>query len=442
MFAIIDTETTGGNPAKDRIMEIAVILHDGERIVEEFSSLLNPGTPIAPFIVSLTGITNEMVQDAPTFEQIAQTVERLTDKSIFVAHNARFDYSVVRREFKRMGVRFQRKQLCTVTLSQKLLPGKQSYSLGKLCREIGIQVEKRHRALGDARATALLFEKLLGGDKEHIINNVFTDDLEGADMPPHLSRETVDDLPEETGVYYFLDDALKILFAGKSRNIRKRVIDHVLKESHEPYFARMKDKIYDVQYEITGSELVAQLMEFEEIERHAPPFNFTRRKKQYNYGIYHFKDAEGLINLGVQKIQRDTAPLIETFTYNTAQKIIRKLIPKYELDPRLCGMGNGEDIPNIAPLLYNSKVQRLLNKYLFEHPNFFIIGEGRAHHEQSVVWVEENRYRGFGYFEPEHIENDIQSLKDAVKVTKSNPDAARLIKNWMKKKTKDEVIRY
>lgn len=442
MFAIIDTETTGGNPAKDRIMEIAVILHDGEKTVEEFSTLLNPGTPIAPFIVSLTGITNEMVQDAPTFEQVAQTVERLTDKSIFVAHNARFDYSVVRREFKRMGARFQRKQLCTVNLSQKLLPGKQSYSLGKLCREIGIQVEKRHRALGDARATALLFERLLGSDKEHIINSVFSDELEGAHLPPHLSHETIDDLPEETGVYYFLDDAMKILFAGKSRNIRKRVIDHVLKEAHEPYFTRMKDKIADVQYEITGSELVAQLMEFEEIERHAPPFNFTRRKKQYHYGIYHFKDAAGLINLGVEKNQGDTTPLIETFTFNTAQKIIRKLVPKYELDPRLCGLGNGDAMPSIAPLLYNSKVQRLLNRYLFEHPSFFIIGEGRAHHEQSVVWVEENRYRGYGYFEPEHIENDIQSLKDAVKTAKNNPDATRLIKNWLKKKTKDEVIRY
>ncbi len=442
MFAIIDTETTGGNPVKDRIMEIAVILHDGERVVEEFATLLNPGTPIAPFIVSLTGITNEMVQDAPTFDQIADTVERLTGKSIFVAHNARFDYSVVRREFKRMGVRFQRKQICTVNLSQKLLPGKQSYSLGKLCREIGIQVEKRHRALGDARATALLFERLLGRDKEQIISSVFTDELEGADIPPNLSSETVDDLPEETGVYYFLDDKMKILFVGKSRNIRKRVIDHILKEANEPYFARMKNKIYDVQYEITGSELIAQLMEFDEIDKHAPPFNFTRRKKQYNYGIYSFTDADGLLNLGIDKLHRDESPLIETISYNTALKILKKLVPKYELDPRLCGLGNGDETPAISPLLYNSKVQRLLYRYQHEHPNFFIIGEGRAHHEQSVVWVEKNSYKGFGYFEPEHIENDIQSLMDAVKPSKNNADACRLIKNWMKKKMKDEVIKY
>lgn len=428
---------------KDRIMEIAVILHDGERVVEEFSTLLNPGTPIAPFIVSLTGITNEMVQSAPTFNQIADTVQRLTDKSIFVAHNCRFDYSVVRREFKRMGIRFQRKQLCTVHLSQKLLPGKQSYSLGKLCREIGIQVEKRHRALGDARATAVLFEKLLTSDKEHIIDNVFTDELEGVEMPPNLSHETVDDLPEETGVYYFLDDKMKILFVGKSRNIRKRVIDHILKDVNEPYYARMKDKIFDVQYEITGSELIAQLMEFEEIDKHAPPFNYTRRKKQYNYGIFPFTDANGLINLCVDKLDRDAAPLLETISFNTSMKIMRKMVAKYELDPRLCGMANGEAPPTSTNvILYNSKVHRLLHRYQFDDPNFFIIGEGRAHHEQSVVWVSENRYKGFGYFEPENIENDIQSFMDVVKPSKSNPDAARLIKNWMKKKMKDEVIKY
>src|ERR1051325_7972827 len=217
MFAIIDTETTGGNPVKDRIMEIAIVLHDGEKVIEEFSTLINPQTPIAPFIISLTGINDDMVAGAPTFESIADNIMRITDKSIFVAHNCRFDYSVLRKEFKRMGIRFQRKQLCTVHLSQKLIPGRQSYSLGKLCRGMGIPVEKRHRALGDARATALLFEKLLSSDRQHIIDSVFVDELEGADVPPNLSRETVDDLPEETGVFYFLDDKLNTLYVGKRK---------------------------------------------------------------------------------------------------------------------------------------------------------------------------------------------------------------------------------
>lgn len=442
MFAIVDTETTGGNPVKDRIMEIAIVLYDGERVVEEFSTLINPQTPISPFIISLTGINDEMVAGAPTFEEIADNIIRITDKSIFVAHNARFDYSVLRREFKRMGIRFQRKQLCTVNLSQKLIPGQQSYSLGKLCRGIGIPVEKRHRALGDAKATAMLFQRLLANDKEHIINSVFTDELEGADVPSHLSREIVDDLPEETGVYYFLDDRTNILYVGKSRNIRKRVIEHILKEMNYE-LATMKDKIYDIGYEITGSELVAQLTEFDEINKKAPPFNFTRRKREYRFGIYHHTDENGYINLGVEKLhQNSLAPLIETVSYNASMKIMRKLVSRHELDPRLSGLAKPEGVLSISAKAYNSRVENLLHKYQFDHPNFFVIGEGRSHHEQSVVWVENQCYRGFGYFEPENIENDIQSLKDVVKPSQANSDAHRLIKNWLRKRSRDEVIRY
>ncbi len=441
MFAIIDTETTGGNPVKDRIMEIAIVLHDGEKVLEEFTTLINPQTPIAPFIISLTGINDDMVAGAPIFEDIADNIMRLTDKSIFVAHNARFDYSVLRREFKRMGVRFQRKQLCTVHLSQKLIPGQQSYSLGKLCRGIGIPVEKRHRALGDARATTLLFQRLLSSDREQIINSVFVDEMEGADVPKNLSRETVDDLPEETGIYYFLDDQLRILYVGKSRNIRKRVIDQILKEMNHEY-AAMKDKIYDVTYEITGSELAAQLMEFDEITRNAPPFNFTRRKKEYRFGIYHHADENGYINLAVEKILNHSAPIIETVSYNSSMKVMRKLVSRYELDPRLTGIAKPEGVLSISPQAYNQRVEKLLHKYQFDYPNFFIIGDGRSHHEQSVIWVENQCYQGFGYFQPENIENDIQSLKDAVKPSKPNSDAHRLIKNWMRKKSKDEIIRY
>ncbi len=441
MFAIIDTETTGGNPVKDRLMEIAVILHDGEKVVEEFSSLVNPGVPIAPFIISLTGITNEMVADAPSFKDIADTVKRLTDKSIFVAHNARFDYSILRREFKRMNERFQRKQLCTVTLSQKLLPGKKSYSLGKLCREIGIRVEKRHRALGDAKATVSLFQMLLENDREHIINSVFSDELEGAEIPKNLSLETVDDLPEETGLYYFLDDKLNVVYIGRSRNIRKRVIDQVTKELDNEY-APLKEQIFDVQYELTGSELVAQLMEMEEVRKSSPPFNFARRKKEYRYGIFERMDENGFINLNIERINEHQSPLLETVSYGASMKIMKKIVSAHMLDPRLCGLEKAEGFLSFSPEVYNKRVNSILRRYRFEHPNFFIISEGRSHHDQSVIWIENNCYRGFGYFEPESIESDLQSLMDCVKPTKSTPEATRIIRNWLKKKTRDEVIKY
>src|SRR5690554_2237474 len=157
MFAIIDTETTGGNPAKDKVMEIAIIIHDGNKIIEEYSTLVNPLEPIAPFIRSLTGINENMVKDAPTFDQIADKILEMTKGNVFVAHNVRFDYTILRNEFQRMGIKFLCKQICTVKLSRDLIPGHNSYSLGRLCKDLEINLEGRHRAYGDALATAKLF---------------------------------------------------------------------------------------------------------------------------------------------------------------------------------------------------------------------------------------------------------------------------------------------
>ncbi|GIV34026.1 MAG: exonuclease [Chitinophagales bacterium] len=441
MFAVVDTETTGGNPVKDRLMEIAILLHDGEKVVEEFSTLVNPGVPISPFIVSLTGITDEMVAQAPTFADIADTVKRMTEKSIFVAHNARFDYAILRREFKRLNERFQRKQLCTVHLSQVLLPGKKSYSLGKLCREMGIPVQKRHRALGDAKATVSLFELLLRTGRDYILRSVFSDELEGADLPTHLPLETVDDLPEETGVYYLLDNHLQVLYIGRARNIRKRVIEQITKELVNEYES-LKDHIYDVHYELTGSELVAQLLELEEIRRLTPRFNFTRRKKEYRYGIYERTDAKGFMSLHIERLNSQEAAVVETVSYSAAARLLRKLAADYLLDPCLCGLAKSNGIPMLSPEVYNKRVSQALRKYRFDHPNFFILSEGRSHHDQSVIWVENNIYRGFGYIEPENIENDLQSLKDCVKPYPSSPEAIRIIRNWMRKRSRDELIRY
>jgi DNA polymerase III subunit epsilon len=160
MYAIIDIETTGGSPKTERITEIAIFIHDGIRVVNEFVSLVNPQKDIPYFITNLTGITNEMVANAPKFYEIARTIVEMTENCIFVAHNAPFDYGFVREEFLSLGFDYERERLCTVRLSRKLIPGKRSYSLGNLCSDLGIHLNNRHRAAGDALATVKLFELL------------------------------------------------------------------------------------------------------------------------------------------------------------------------------------------------------------------------------------------------------------------------------------------
>ena len=169
MFAIIDIETCGGKFEfrKGRIIEISILIHDGLSVVEKFTTLLNPECYISPFFRSLTGITNEMVETAPKFYEVAKKIIELTDNKIFVAHNVGFDYGFVKEEFASLGYKYKRDTLCTVRLSRKLIPGRKSYSLGNLCDHLGIDNEARHRAEGDAVATAKLFDILMQIKSDH-----------------------------------------------------------------------------------------------------------------------------------------------------------------------------------------------------------------------------------------------------------------------------------
>ena len=198
MYAIIDIETTGGSARIERITEIAIYLHDGNKITEEFVSLVNPERNIPYFITNLTGITNEMVDDAPHFYEIAKKIIELTEGRTFVAHNARFDYSFIRQEYKSLGYNFKRNILDTVALSRKLLPGHKSYSLGNICNDLSISINGRHRAAGDALATVKLLEILIARDIE---DNGSTSSLmkntRVSKLNPKLNITKIESIPDE-----------------------------------------------------------------------------------------------------------------------------------------------------------------------------------------------------------------------------------------------------
>jgi DNA polymerase-3 subunit epsilon len=166
LYAIIDIETTGQSAAKGKITEIAIFIHSGVEIIESFSSLVNPECYIPGFITDLTGISNEMVRDAPKFYEVARRIVEMTQNRIFVGHNVQFDYRFVQEEFKRLGYDYQRPTMCTVKLGRRFLPGHKSYSLGNICGELGISINGRHRAAGDAFATTKLFELILEKKKQ------------------------------------------------------------------------------------------------------------------------------------------------------------------------------------------------------------------------------------------------------------------------------------
>ena len=457
LYAIIDIESTGGNPKKDRISEIAIFIHNGHRVIEQFCTLINPETYISPFIVALTGISNEMVAEAPKWEEVAAKVDELTKGRVFVAHNVRFDYSFVSNEFKRMGLRYQRKQLDTVRLSRTILPGLSSYSLGRLCQQVGIPIEHRHRAFGDGAATAELFNVLLQNDHRKFINESLKDEITQSIMPPNLRREYLDDLPEETGIYYFKDERGKNLYIGKSTNIRQRIISHFSGDmNHEKYFG-LKPKIFSVDYVITGSELVALLLESHEIKRWMPPFNAAQRRKKYRFGIYQESDAQGYINFKVSLLKQDEDPVLAVGSKGGAEAILTGLADKYNLCLKKCGLENTSDAclnfyegkcrgacKDAEPVEeYNLKVMQAIGSYKYKNPDFAIVGEGRKPNERSVVYVEDGRFLGYGFFDEEtETGYTFEQFKDAINPLPDHPDLQSIIRSYVLKNRKGQVVVY
>ena len=225
-LAVVDLETTGGAPAWDRITEIGVIEVDGFEVSSEWSTLVNPGAAIPAPIQALTGITNDMVAAAPSFAELAADLyERLAGR-LFVAHNARFDYGFLRREFERAGIRFHAKTLCTVRLSRRLYGAQASHTLDSLIARHGIDCRARHRALPDADAAWQFLRIAAREHGEEVLAVAARQVARQAALPPHVDRATIDEIPEAPGVYVFYGEAGIALYVGMSRSMRSRVVQH------------------------------------------------------------------------------------------------------------------------------------------------------------------------------------------------------------------------
>lgn len=289
LYAIVDIETTGGKFDEEGITEIAIYKFDGDQIVDQFISLVNPEKDIQPFVVNLTGINNGMLKNAPKFHEVAKRIVEITTDCVLVAHNANFDNRILTTEFRRLGYDFERETLCTVELSQKLIPEQNSYKLGKLCRALGIPVSSRHRADGDAIATVQLFKLLLNKDfeKEIIKKAIKTDN--SRKLAPKLLT-ILDNLPAKAGLFYVYNVERTILYIGKGKNIKKTVNQLFLRTSKKAKI--LQNAVVSVTFEITGSELIAQLKHIEELKINNPKFNF---KQKPNFKKIEFSNTNLLV---------------------------------------------------------------------------------------------------------------------------------------------------
>lgn len=333
-YVIVDIETTGGSPKNSKITEIAMYKFDGEQIIDEYITLLDPQMPIPPFIVQLTGITDSMVEGAPKFFEIAKDIVEFTENCIFVAHNVGFDYGIIREEFKSLGYDYRRPHLCTVRASRYVLPGYDSYSLGKLSRSLGIEIKGRHRAGGDALATTKLFE-IIFQRTEGDLKNFITQELNPRQLHPNLSLEDLEQIPNKPGVYRFYNEVNQLIYIGKSIHLRKRVDQH-LKNVKTKKGIQLQKEIARVEFELTGSELIALLREAMLIKQHQPIYNRMLRRSSFPYGLFSYTDNFGYEHLYVERIAKNSELPISSFTTKKEGTVfLERAVEDYDLCQKL-----------------------------------------------------------------------------------------------------------
>jgi DNA polymerase III subunit epsilon len=404
MYAIVDIETTGGYAANNGITEVAIVLHNGQEVEGRYQTLINPVQKIPVYISALTGITQQMVADAPLFSEVAGQIARLLEGRIFVAHNVNFDYSFLKHQLNLAGYELNGRKLCTVRLGRSVFPGLPSYSLGNLCRHFDIPVYDRHRAAGDANATVLLFEHMLRNGAAKHIEQALKRHSKAQSLPPHLPKEQVDQLPYTPGVYYFHDQKGRVVYVGKAKNLKYRVSSHFTHNGTGRQRQEFLRTIHNISFQTCGTELMAAILESIEIRRLWPAYNVSQKRFMPTFGLYCFEDRKGYLRLGIEK-KKKQLPAIYTFNlFLEGHNRLHKLIREFDLDPRLCFVdkspmleGAENALPLDAPEIYNQRVQLALSSLQQQLPTYAVIGEGREPNEQSFILMEQGRFLGMGY---------------------------------------------
>lgn len=371
MYSIIDIESNGAGFRKESIIEIAIYKYDGHEIVDQFISLINPENEITPFVQKLTKISPKMVKTAPKFHEIAKRVVEITEGTTLVGHNIDFDYRMLRQEFKRLGYEFKINTLDTIPLAKKLIPEAESYSLGKLVKSLGIPLTDQHRAGGDARATLDLFKLLIIKDKD---SEIIQQHHEEVNAKTYLNkvRDLTQDLPSERGILYFQNSDGKIIFSDFVEDLNKfaKSVFNTKKKRWE----KLQEETENIQYELTGNDILAKLM---------MKTKGLRKRENFPFGLYHKNDkyfADRTIN------QKEEKPLLKFKSFTQGLKAVSFIKSNEKFD----------DIKEFTKLINLKK------------RNEIWLSLGRTLGEKSFLLFENGKLTSYGFYE---FHTQIQSRK-------------------------------
>lgn len=444
LYAVVDIETTGGFASGNGITEISILIHDGSKVIDRFETLINPQQEIPVYIQTLTGISDEMVSTAPLFEEVAPRIYDLLHDKVFVAHNVNFDFSFVRHQLAQSGFQLQCKKLCTVRMSRKIIPGHSSYSLGRLCSALNIELNDRHRAGGDAAATAILLTLLLNKDEEGIIPLALNKTSKEQVLPPNLPKAHIDKLPSDPGVYYFKDHKGKIIYIGKAINLKKRVCSHFSGNSINRQRQEFLKNIHEIDFTVCGTELMALILEASEIQKHWPENNRALKRFEQKYALYTFEDQNGYVRLGIDKYKKHSNAIYTFNSLLSGQSMLRGMITEHRLCEKLCFIQrnreactgyamescNGACMGLEDPSIYNERVESAIAHLKAALPSFALIDSGRNEEEQSCLWVEKGKFYGMGYISFHADVNDMDNLKSCIVPYPSNDYILNLILSY------------
>ncbi|HKL03222.1 MAG TPA: exonuclease domain-containing protein [Cryomorphaceae bacterium] len=434
-FAIVDIETTGLYHQGHGITEIAVVCPDLDPMGIAFHSLVKPERKVPEHITHITGIDNKLTDDAPLFEEIADSLMEVLEGRVFVAHNVNFDYQFLKAAYQKLGKPFRLHRLCTMRYARKLMPELRSHRLAAVCKALDVQNAGAHRAGGDTIATAKVFKKLRAHDVDNILGDLLKQNNTAALLPPQIDRETVLDLPELPGVYYFENERRQIIYIGKAKNLKKRVISHFTSSGSSSKKQLFQREIKRVSFRQTLSEYEAFLLEDAEIKSHWPKYNRAQKERVFHFNIVPYETKAGEHKLGILK-RREPNDLPGFNSFSAARNWLYRALLEWEISPRVAGF--------MAPDDFESKekeselLHQFINHHKMEREASFVLREETGATRCHAVAVLKGKYHGFGVLESK-VQPGAELVEKSFRRAPDSPTVRAIIRRMI---NDEKVLKY
>ncbi len=446
IFTVIAMQTTGKDFRNSRILEIGLVRIENGNVVDKFMSLVNPEHRIPEYITARTGIDDQTVYSAPTFAEIAHKIDTMTQGTVLVGHQVSWAYHALRSEFRYLGYDFDCPKLCSQRLAKKILPSLFSYDLDKLCSSLAIPLMDRNRNEDNLDATAILFQRLLTLDDDfsHIEGFLALKPVENL-LPSHIPAEQFAKLPDRPGVYRFQHSEGRPIYVGKAKNIKKRVLSHFQSKSEKEI--TLCRQTYSIDFEETGNELVALLLEADLIKKRLPEYNTIQKKSHTAYHIKAYPNKRGILQFTVEEKPELDQDSELFFTKAAAKRKLEQLCGDFDLCPKFSGLqrkkgkcdyGKSPFCPGVCQgeeevPIYNKRAREALATLKTDTESYVIREKGRRTGEQSFILVLNGVYQGFVYIDRSQQISGVEELLDLLEPRKSTYHTAQILAAYRKK---------